>query len=62
MGSIFSSPKKVKPPPVPEPEPLPELMTEEAKEETNRRRRRGRRKTVITGELVPETEKKRLLG
>lgn len=67
MGGLFSKPKKVSMPPVKpvEPLPTPELMTEEAKAEEARkgRRRRGRAKTIVTGELEPETTAKtRLLG
>lgn len=67
MGGLFSKPKSVKMPPVKpvEPVPTPELMTEEAKTEEARKRRRrgGQAKTIITGELEPETTAKtRLLG
>jgi len=61
MGGMFSSPKSVKPPPVPPPEAIPEADIE-AGEEARRRRRKGRSATILTGELVPETQKKTLLG
>jgi hypothetical protein len=63
MGSLFSKPKTVKPPPVPIPEPPPEIISEEAEEKVRRRRGRGRAATIITGSLEPENvRKKTLLG
>ena len=66
MGGLFSKPDVVKPAlPAAEPAiPLPPEVIEEAGDEERRRARRrsGRRKTVITGELEPETDKKALLG
>jgi hypothetical protein len=60
MGNLFSSQKQVKPPPVPEPEPIPVL--EEDVGETKKKKRPSRTETIITGELVPQTTKKTLLG
>ena len=65
MGSIFGGkPKKVTPPPVPDPAPIPEV-SEEVSDEAMRKavRRSGRRKTIITGNLVPmSTGKKTTYG
>ena len=74
MGFIFGKQKTPKLPPqeapvvIPEPpEPLPPPaiadVTGAGEAERKRlRRRRGREETFITGELVPETGKKRTLG
>lgn len=56
----------IKPPPLP-PLPPPQATPERADEpsEVTRRRRArvsGKRKTIVTGELAPETGKKTLLG
>lgn len=61
MGGIFSKPKAVSAPPVPPPPAIPEVGGE-AGDIARRKRPRGRRETFLTGELVPETEKKRVLG
>ncbi len=64
MGSLFSKPKPIKAPPVPAPPPIPEI-SDETGDEARRRAvaRSGRRKTVITGSLVPtSTGKKTTLG
>lgn len=67
----FLKPKTIKAPAVAEPEPeepaveLAAEIPEEIKQQEarKRRQRRGRRKTVITGELSPESVgKKALLG
>jgi len=55
------------PKPIPPPDPLPipetEFMTEAGETEVRRtRRRKGRRQTIVTGELVPTTSKRTLLG
>jgi len=60
MGNLFGSQKQVKPPPVPDPEPIPELSIDTG--ETKRKKRSSRAETIITGELVPQTTKKQLLG
>ena len=57
MGGLFSSPKK---PDIPPPQAIPEVDTEGIKKGI--RRKGGRGDTVLTGELVPETKKKTLLG
>ena len=60
MGNLFSSQKQVKPPPVPDPEPIPELSVDTG--DTKKKKRASRSETIITGELVPQTTKKTLLG
>ncbi|MAF25273.1 hypothetical protein CL634_06825, partial [bacterium] len=64
MGGLFSSPKTVKAPPPPpiEPPPVVEDTGVEEAERKSLRRRSGRRQTFLTGDLVPETEKKAVLG
>lgn len=61
MGGIFRSPKVVKAPPVPPPPAIPDVG-EEPGEIARRKRPRGRRETFLTGDLIPETSKKRVLG
>lgn len=61
MGGLFSRPRAVSPPPVPPPPAIPQVG-EEVEDIARRRRPRGRRETFLTGDLVPATEKKRLLG
>ena len=53
-------PKTVKAPIIPPPVAIPEVG-EEAGEQA-RKKRRGRKETFLTGELVPETTKKKVLG
>lgn len=60
MG-LFDTPSTVKPPAVPPPPPTP-VVDEEVETRARRRRPRGRRETFLTGDLVPETEKKTKLG
>ena len=62
MSGLFGSePKVVKPAP---PKPVPPIPTasEEASEQARTKRPRGRRETFLTGDLIPETGKKRRLG
>ncbi len=61
MSGLLSKPKVVKPPPVPPPLPVPQVG-EEVGTQARRRRPRGRRETFLTGDLIPETEKKKVLG
>lgn len=65
MSGLLSKPKVVKPPPVPPPLPIPQVgqvVGEEVGTQARRRRPRGRRETFLTGDLIPETEKKKVLG
>ena len=62
MGGLFSKPKTVKPPPVPITPPIPTVDTDEVESQARRKRPRGRRETFLTGDLVPDTGKKQLLG
>ena len=61
---LFSKPKAVQAPPVPAPVPIPEVGDEVGDEAMRRAvKRSGRRKTIITGSLVPmSTGKKTVLG
>lgn len=67
-SAALKKPKAVAAPALPKEEPVEtaelETLAGEAGEEERKRarRRRGKQKTVITGELVPVTEKKRLLS
>ena len=60
-GLLGSKPKVVQPAP---PKPVPPIptATEEAGEQARKKRPRGRRETFLTGDLIPETTKKRVLG
>ena len=67
MGSLFSKPKTVKPPPVAPPEPVPDPAAEAAAEAIRREKKvkGSRRKTFVTGELEPSEDalgKKTSLG
>jgi len=55
------APKTIKPPPVPPPQAIPDVG-EETEEFARRKRPRGRQETIITGELIPDTGKKKVLG
>ena len=59
--SFPSPPKAVKAPPAPPPIAIPEVG-EEVEDIARRRRPRGRLETFLTGDLVPDTAKKRRLG
>ena len=61
MGGVFSKPKVPKPPPLPPPPAIPDVGAEPG-EIARRKRPRGRRETFLTGDLVPETGKKKVLG
>ena len=61
MSGLISKPKVVKPRPPAPPLPLPQVG-EEVETQARRRRPRGRRETFLTGDLIPETEKKKVLG
>ena len=65
MGGLFSKPKINIPSPaaVPPPEPEPEVQTEPLDEDLARKRAKlSRPKAKITGDLTPDTGKKRFLG
>ena len=63
MGGIFSSPKSVKPPPVKVVEPPPTIDTaQQAATQVRKRGKTGRQATFLTGDLIPETSKKSVLG
>ncbi len=64
MGSIFGKPKeaKIAPPPPIEPPPIVAETGVEEAEKRRLKRRRGRKETFLTGDLIPETEKKRQFG
>ena len=61
MSGILSKPKTVKPP-TPEPTPPPPTVGPETEDIARRNRPRGRQETFLTGELTPETGKKRRLA
>ncbi len=61
MGGILSKPKPVSTPKLPDPLAIPQVG-DEAGDIARRKRPRGRRETFLTGALVPETEKKKVLG
>jgi len=64
MGGMFSKPKTMKPPPVPDIEPPP-TVTDTGIEEAEKKaikKKSGRAKTFLTGDLVPDDEKKKVLG
>ncbi len=62
MGGLFGGGgKTVKPPPPTPPAAIPEVGTE-VEDIARRKRPRGRRETFLTGDLVPETGKKKRLG
>ena len=60
-GLLGGKPKAVQPPPVPAPPATP-VVGEEVEDIARRRRPRGRRETFLTGDLIPETGKKRKLA
>ena len=63
MGGLFSKPKSVKAPAPPAPEPPPSIEDTGVEEATRKKiaRRSSRRDTFLTGDLIPETDKKRSL-
>ena len=61
MSGLWSKPKAIKPMLPPKPPPVP-TVGEEVETQARRKRPRGRRETFLTGDLVPETEKKTVLG
>ena len=61
LTSLFGAPKVAKATQVPPPPAIPDVG-EKPGEIARRRRPRGRRETFLTGDLVPETGKKKVLG
>ena len=59
MSGLLGGSSKL--PPVPDPEAIPELPEEAGTDET-KPRRKSRKELIVTGDLAPETRKKRLLG
>ncbi|KKK96720.1 hypothetical protein LCGC14_2659940 [marine sediment metagenome] len=57
----FPEPREVVPPPVAKAPPIP-TVGEEVEDIARKRRPRGRQETFLTGDLIPETAKKRILG
>lgn len=65
MGGLFSKPKVSVPPvtQVKEPPVIEETDTEATQEDVKRRRAKlSRPRAILTGDLTPDTGKKRLLG
>lgn len=62
VDKIFGKKPSAVKPPAPTPPPAIPEVGEEVGDIARKRRPRGRQETFITGELVPETDKKRLLG
>ncbi len=61
MGGLLDGGKTVKPPPPPTTPPPPEVDVE-VEDIARRKRPRGRRETFLTGDLIPETTGKTVLG
>lgn len=61
MGGLFGRPRVVKPPKPLPPPALPDVGAE-PEEIARRKQPRGRRETFLTGDLIPETGKKRRFG
>ncbi len=62
MSGLFDGGgQTVKAPPVPPPPPIPDVGPEVG-EQARKKRPRGREETFLTGELVPDTGLKKVLG
>lgn len=63
-SKVAPKPRSISTPPVPQTIQAPDATRDvtEAKEQSRRGRTTGRQETVITGDLVPKTKKKTLLG
>ena len=62
MGGLFGGGSSVKPPP-PKVEPPPTVETaQQAATQTRKRGKTARQATFLTGDLIPETNKKSVLG
>ncbi len=62
MGGLLDKPQVVKPPPVPAPPPVPVVDEDEVGTQARKRRSRGRQETFLTGNLIPDTGKRKVLG
>lgn len=62
MGGLFDSPEPVRAPPVPKTPPVPTVDEDKVKTQAKKKRPSGRLDTFLTGDLVPETNKKKVLG
>ncbi len=61
MSGLFDSGKPVQAPPVKPTPPVP-TVDEQVADTARKKRPRGRQETFLTGDLIPETGKKRTLG
>ena len=61
MSGLFDGGGDIKTPPVPKAPPIP-TVDEQVKDIARKKRPRGRQETFLTGDLIPETTKKRILG
>ena len=61
MSGLFDSGKPVQAPPVPKTPPVP-TVDEQVEDIARKKRPRGREETFLTGDLIPQTTKKRKLG
>ena len=64
MGGLFSKPKSVKPPPIAPPPPTPEVgpETEDFAMKQAKSAQGFEKNAFLTGDLVPDTGKKKFLG
>ncbi len=61
MSGLFDGGGDIQAPPVPKTPPIP-TVDERVEDIARRKRPRGRQETFLTGDLIPETTKKRILG
>lgn len=61
MSGLFDKPDVVKPP-TPKPAPPVPTVDETVGEQAKKKRPRGRQETFLTGDLIPVTGKKTVLG
>lgn len=66
MSGLFSKPKIPSPPPLPPLPPEPPTIVEDTgpsdEDYAQKRRKLSRPRSILAGDLTPETGKKRLLG
>ncbi len=62
MSGLFGGKPKVVKPPIPTPPPPVPVVGEEVGDIARKKRPRGREETFLTGDLVPDTGKKKRLG